>query len=49
MVKRGQSLPEKRPEGENDLLEAWREEWLLALQRPKPSDGERAGHGSIKA
>ncbi|CAK9006093.1 unnamed protein product [Durusdinium trenchii] len=34
---------------ENDLLEAWREEWLLALQRPKPSDGERAGHGSIKA
>eukprot|EP00913_Durusdinium_trenchii_P012009 g11282.t1 len=26
---------------ENDLLEAWREEWLLALQRPKPSDEVR--------
>ncbi len=37
--------------GEAHLMEAWTDEWNLALERPSPAEpqGERAGHGSIKA
>ena len=37
-----------------EMLEAWREEWDLAKQRPQPAavtrwkGGERVGHGSVK-